>query len=94
MTSRDVHVAEAPDLLTRSNALGSFGFSRAENGALVSIVDQQTGHQFVREGSTPRLLCGLRCVGPTTEHSLGWTAARRGASPGIAPKTRRVAHWC
>ena len=71
MTSRDVHVAEAPDLLTRSNALGSFGFSRAENGALVSIVDQQTGHQFVREGSTPRLLWRL-ALRRADDGALAW----------------------
>ena len=59
MTPPRAYVIEHGDDVLIGNDLLELGFSLAEQGALVSIVDKQTGHQFCRDAEAPKLLFRL-----------------------------------
>lgn len=55
----NVYVCESGDLIYIGNDLIELGFNQAKKGALVSILDKQTGYQFQRNPSSPMALYRL-----------------------------------
>ena len=75
MSHSDPYVHQRGDLICIGNSLVEFGFSRTENGALVSLLDKSTGYQFRHGDVAPSSLFRLALSHPGRDE-LVWTEGR------------------
>ena len=78
MAATGVYIGESDGLICFGNELIELGFSPAQKGALVSILDKHAGYQFCRDRSAPAALFRL-ALRRKDDREIEWLESNRAA---------------